>query len=125
MKKTLLTWVSILMILVVGTTVATAENTDPGGFKGFLTGCFFGLRVGTDYNDQGTGDRDFVSWFLVGCCFGPRAQMDYSHDKDIHWREICRLIPFVGGVFAIWDGIEIADEKGRDDLQSKYGTTYY
>jgi len=121
MKKALLIALGIAVVLAAAP-MARAEGS---GGEGFLTGCCFGLRVGADYNDQGIGDREFVSWFLVGLCLGPRAQMDYKDGKEFHWREICRVIPYVGGIFAIWDGVDISSGKGRAELQEAYGANYY
>jgi hypothetical protein len=125
MRKTLMAVVVAVTVIAVAAPLAQAANSKPGGAEGFFTGCCFGLRVGADYNDLGTGDREFVSWFLVGLCLGPRAQMDYQNGKEFHWREICRLIPYIGGVFAIWDGIDISSGKGRVELQDTYGAMYY
>ena len=102
-----------------------SQNHQPGGAKGFITGCCFGLRAGADYNDEGTGDREFVPWFLVGCCLGARTQIDYQAGKDWHWREAGRIIPYVGVVFAIWDGLDTMDGKGRSDYQKAYGSNFY
>ncbi len=119
----------VLLAAVIMMTAAVpftqASTGEPGGFQGFLSGCCFGLRMGADYNDLGTGDRSFVSWFLVGLCLGPRTAMDYRDGKDFHWREIGRAIPYVGVVFAVWDGIDTSNGKGRADLQNTYGATYY
>ncbi len=125
MKKTLITLGVALMMAGTMTPLVQAANKEPGGFQGFLSGCCFGLRTGADYNDIGTGDRDFVSWFLVGFCLGPRTAMDYRDGKDFHWRDIGRVIPYVGIIFSVWDGIDIGSGKGRVDLQKAYGVSYY
>jgi hypothetical protein len=114
----------VVLAAVAPSAMAQAESAS-GGFQGFLSGCCFGLRTGADYNDTGTGDRSFVSWFLVGLCIGPRTAMDYRDGKDFHWREILRIIPYVGIVGYIWDGIDIANGKGRTDLQQAYPGNYY
>ena len=125
MRKLVVTMLGAAMILSVAASSAQAMNADPGGAKGFFTGCCFGLRTGADYNDMGTGDREFTSWFLVGLCLGPRTAMDYKDGKEYHWREIGRAVPYVNAVFMIWDGIDISNGKGRADLQDKYGAEYY
>jgi hypothetical protein len=127
MKKAVVGFVAAAVILASMATasLAASSNPDPGGIKGFLSGCCFGLRTGADYNDIGTGKRDFVSWFLVGCCLGVRTQEDYRDGKDFHWRDIGRAIPYVNVIFAIWDGIDTANCKGRADLQKAYGVSYY
>jgi hypothetical protein len=122
MNKTMVTLIAVAMLLAIAAPNARAEGS---GVEGFFTGCCFGLRVGADYNDMGTGDREFLPWFLVGACLGPRTQLDYREGKDFHWREIGRAIPFVGAVFGIWDGIDISGGQGRADLQTAYGESYY
>lgn len=102
-----------------------ASDSKPGGVQGFFTGCCFGLRTGTDYNDNGTGDRNFLPWFLVGVCIGPRTAQEYAAGKDFHWREIGRAVPYVNIIFWIWDGIDIAGGKSRADLQQIYPGNYY
>lgn len=125
MKRIAVGLVLAAMILVSMSSVSKAANSDPGGAKGFLTGCCFGLRVGADYNQMGTGNRDFVAWFLVGCCLGLRTQEDYAAGKDFHWRDIGPVIPYIGLIFRVWDGIDTAGCKTRPDLQKTYGVSYY
>ncbi|MCF7816976.1 MAG: hypothetical protein K9M54_03750 [Kiritimatiellales bacterium] len=106
-------------------TPAQAAEKDKGGVKGFLAGCCFGPRSAGDYNTDGTGSRDYVSWFLVGCCLGERAQIDFAGGKDVQWREWTPLIPYVGIIFRIWNGIDGANGTTRADFAAKYGSTYY
>ncbi len=89
--------VSMLVALMLMTTVASAAPEGRGGFMGFIGGCCFGLRTGGAYN-QG---------------------------KEIHWREWCRLIPLVGLVIGIWDGIDCANGKTTVDFATQYGSMYY
>ncbi|MCX6998173.1 MAG: hypothetical protein NTV49_14090 [Kiritimatiellaeota bacterium] len=72
-------------------------------------------------NDQ----RGGVMGFIAGCCFGIRAGAAYNDGKDIHWREWCGLIPYVGIVFSIWNGIDGASGLQTKDYAQKYGATYY
>ncbi len=91
---------SILISTLLMTTVASADSakgSGRGGFMGFIGGCCFGLRAGAAYNDG----------------------------KEIHWREWCRLIPYVGIVFGIWDGIDCANGKVSADFAAQYGAMYY
>ncbi len=125
MKKGLGVLLAAVMLTAVVVPFQAASASEPGGFQGFLSGCCFGLRTGADYNDLGTGDRTFVSWFFVGLCLGPRTAMDYRDGKEFHWREVGRVIPYIGVVFAIWDGIDISGGKGRADLQQAYPGNYY
>ncbi len=62
---------------------------------------------------------------VAGCCFGIRAAAAYNDGKDIHWREWCQVIPYVGLVFAIWNGIDGANGVTTADLTARYGATYY
>lgn len=63
--------------------------------------------------------------FIAGCCFGVRAAVDYNDGKEIHFREWGRIIPFVGIVFAIWDGVDGYSGKTRADFANEYGATFY
>ncbi len=69
--------------------------------------------------------RGGVMGFIAGCCFGIRAATDYNEGKEIHWREWCRLIPWAGIVFAVWDGVDGANGITRADMAAKYGSTFY
>jgi hypothetical protein len=92
--------VAMLMAVMLMTTVASAAaptGSGRGGFMGFIGGCCFGLRAGAAYNDG----------------------------KEIHWREWVRLIPFVGLVVGIWDGIDCANGRTTSDFGSQYGAMYY
>ncbi len=72
-------------------------------------------------NDQ----RGGLLGFIAGCCFGVRTAGAYNDGKDIHWRQWVRLIPYVGIVFAIWDGIDGANGMTSKDYVEKYGAMYY
>ncbi|MCF7839035.1 MAG: hypothetical protein K9N49_10445 [Candidatus Marinimicrobia bacterium] len=63
--------------------------------------------------------------FIAGCCFGVRAAGDYNAGKDIHWREWCRLIPYAGIVFAVWDGIDGSSGKTTADYAKEYGAHFF
>jgi hypothetical protein len=69
--------------------------------------------------------RGGIGGFLVGCCFGVRTAGEFNAGKDLHFREWARLIPYVGVVFAIWDGIDGAQNVTTSQLQQSYGTQYY
>ena len=117
--------VAAFMAATVCPPQAQAANDESGGVKGFLTGCCFGMRVAADYNEKGIGERDFVPWFFVGFCLGTRAQSDYADGKSTQLREWGRILPYVGVVFAIWDGVDGANGVTRSDYAEKYGSTYY
>ncbi|MEE9368310.1 MAG: hypothetical protein V3V05_05540 [Pontiella sp.] len=63
--------------------------------------------------------------FIAGCCFGMRAGADYNDGKEIVWREWVMLIPYVGIVFAIWNGIDGANGVTRAEYAETYGSTYF
>ncbi len=87
--------IAILMLTIVGPVASAGEGR--GGFMGFIAGCCFGLRAGVDYNDG----------------------------MDLHWREWCRVIPYVGIIFGLWDGFDCGGGMTRPDLAAKYGSQYY
>ena len=96
MKKTLVcVMAAVMLAMSVGS--APAEAQGRGGFMGFIAGCCFGIRAGAAYNDG----------------------------KEIHWREWCGLIPYVGIVFAIWNGIDGANGVTTADYAKKYGSSFY
>ena len=88
---------SLLVAVMLMSTVASAAQSGRGGFMGFIGGCCFGVRCGQAYNEN----------------------------KEIHWREWCRLIPIAGFVIAIWDGIDCANGKTTSDFATQYGSQYY
>lgn len=71
------------------------------------------------------GNRGGVIGFFVGCCFGVRTAAEYNAGKDLHFRDWGRLIPYVGTVFAIWDGIEGAQGTTSLQLKLNYGAQYF
>ena len=71
------------------------------------------------------GGRGGFMGFIAGCCFGIRAGAAYNDGKDIHFREWCTIIPYVGIVFSIWNGIDGAQGSTTSDLATQYGATYY
>ncbi len=123
MKK-IAAFVAIATAMAVTTPATRAANPDAGGIKGFLVGCCFGMRTSADYNENGTGGRDFLTWFLTGC-LGGRTQMDYEKGKSVYWREIARIVPYVGVIFQIWDGVEGAQGMTRSAYQQSLGASYF
>lgn len=89
----------VLIVALLGATVNTfaAEGSGRGGFMGFIAGCCFGIRAGAAYNDG----------------------------KELHWREWVLLIPYLGIVFAIWNGVDGAKGVTSKELAAKYGAMYY
>jgi len=74
---------------------------------------------------QAAEGRGGFMGFIAGCCFGIRAGVDYNAGMDIHWREWGRIVPYVGIVFSLWDGIEVAGGLTRSELSEKYGSQFY
>jgi hypothetical protein len=69
--------------------------------------------------------RGGVMGFIAGCCFGVRAGSDYNDGKEIHWREWVMLIPYVNIVFMIWNGVDGANGMTRAAYAEQYGSIYY
>lgn len=84
-----------------------------------------GMLLGTTQAVQAADGRGGVVGFFAGCCFGIRCSGDYNEGKDIHWREWGRLIPFVGYVLAIWDGIDGAQGVTTAEYAEQYGSMYF
>ena len=76
---------------------AKVERASPGGIPGFLIGCCWGLRVGTEWNEG----------------------------ADLHWREWCRIVPIVGFVIAIWDGYECSQGMTAHKWAEANGANWY
>lgn len=91
---------------------------------GILVAAFMLASVSPVQAEKGEGRGGFMG-FIAGCCFGIRAGADYNSGKEIHWREWVKLIPYVGLVFAVWDGIDGANGVTRADYAEQYGSTYY
>lgn len=90
---------------------------------GLLVAAFLlgGISTSFAVNNQ----RGGIMGFIAGCCFGIRAGAAYNDGKEIHWREWCKLIPYVGIVFNIWDGIDGANGMTSKDYIEKYGAIFY
>jgi hypothetical protein len=97
MKKLVASLLIVMFVLLAFAPAASAVNAKRGGFMGFIAGCCFGVRSGAAYNDG----------------------------KDLHFREWCPIIPYVGIIFSIWNGIDCAGGTTTADLAAKYGATYY
>lgn len=69
--------------------------------------------------------RGGLGGFFAGCCCGIRAGTDYNSGKDMHWRDWGPLIPYVGVIFAIWNGIECSQGLTRAEMAAKYGANFY
>ena len=63
--------------------------------------------------------------FIVGCCFGVRSGAAYNDGKDLHWREWALLIPFVGWVVAIINGVDGMNGMTTKDMAAQYGANFY
>ena len=93
---------------------------------GLLVAAFMLVSVSPVQAEMAEGEgRGGVMGFIAGCCFGVRAGSDYNDGKEIHWREWVMLIPYVNIVFAIWSGVDGANGVTRADYAEQYGSTYY
>lgn len=63
--------------------------------------------------------------FFIGCCWGLREGVEWNEGADLHWREWCRIIPYVGVVFAIWDGVECYGGITAHEWAEKNGANWY
>jgi len=63
--------------------------------------------------------------FFVGCCWGLREGVEWNEGADMHWREWCRIIPYAGIVFAVWDGVECYGGITAHDWAEKNGANWY
>lgn len=99
MKRVLSGLLVVLMLLLAAAPAAeaAAKGKGRGGFMGFIAGCCFGVRAGSAYNDG----------------------------KELHFREWCTIIPYVGIIFSIWNGIDCAKGTTTADLARQYGASYY
>ena len=73
---------------------------------------------------KGDGRGGFMG-FIAGCCFGVRAGSAYNDGKDLHWREWALLIPFVGWVVAIINGVDGMNGMTTKDMAAQYGANFY
>ncbi|MDP6490237.1 MAG: hypothetical protein QGH42_04725 [Kiritimatiellia bacterium] len=74
---------------------------------------------------QANEEQGDILGFFVGCCFGLRTGADYNDGKELHLRDYGRIIPWANIVFAVWDGVDTYNGKGRADFQTAYGSEYY
>lgn len=74
---------------------------------------------------SGEAQSGGIGGALVGCCFGVRTAGAFNEGKQLHFRDWGRIIPYVGVVFAVWDGIEGAQGITSGQLRQSYGATYY
>ena len=63
--------------------------------------------------------------FFIGCCWGLREGSEWNEGADMHWREWCRIIPYAGIVFAIWDGVECYGGITAHEWAEKNGANWY
>ena len=96
MKKLVASLLVVLFVLFAVAPAASAAGGE-GGFMGFIAGCCFGVRSGAACNDG----------------------------KDLHWREWALLIPFVGWVVAIMNGMDGMNGMTTKDMAAKFGAMYY
>jgi fructose-specific phosphotransferase system IIC component len=69
--------------------------------------------------------RGGIGGFVIGCCFGLRSVSAWNEGKDLHFREWALIIPFVGTVIAIWNGIDGANGVTSKDLAAQYPGNFF
>ena len=88
-----------------------------------LAALMLGMSTGNSFAIN--ENRGGLMGFIAGCCFGIRAGGEYNEGKEVHWREWIGLIPFVGIVVAIWNGVDGANGMSTSDYAKKYGSAFY
>lgn len=63
--------------------------------------------------------------FVVGCCFGIRTAAEWNEGKDLHFRDWGTIIPIVGFVVAIWNGIDSAGGVTHKELAAQYPGNFF
>ncbi len=66
-----------------------------------------------------------VPAFFIGCCFGLREGTMWNEGADLHWREWATIIPVVGVVFAIWNGIDSANGMTSEQWAEQNAANWY
>lgn len=66
-----------------------------------------------------------VPAFIVGCCWGIREGTEWNEGADMHWREWLRIVPYVGIVFAVWDGVDSYSGITAHQWAEKNGANWY
>ncbi len=97
MKKMVTGLLIVLLMFLAFAPAVSAANNGRGGFMGFISGCCFGIRSGAAYNDG----------------------------KELHWREWATIIPIVGLVVGIMNGMTCSAGTTTAELAKQYGAVYY
>jgi len=66
-----------------------------------------------------------LSAFFIGCCWGLREGLEYNEGASLHWREVLPVIPYVGLLFAVWNGLECAKGTTKKDWAEQNGANWY
>ncbi|OGV15900.1 MAG: hypothetical protein A3J84_09795 [Ignavibacteria bacterium RIFOXYA2_FULL_37_17] len=74
---------------------------------------------------KATHEKGGPAAFVVGCCWGIREGSEWNEGAGMHWREWCRIVPFVGFVIAIWDGVECSQGIKAHDWAKQNGADWY
>ena len=82
------------------------------------------LPVATQANGSGRAVGGAPAFF-IGCCFGLREGTMWNEGADLHWREWSTIIPVVGGLVAIWNGIECAQGLTSRQFVEQFGVNWY
>ncbi len=87
--------------------------------------CLAGLVAVATMQTAAARDAGGISGGLVGCCFGIRTAAAWNEGKNLELREWIRIIPFVGIVGAIWNGVDGWNGVTTADLRKTAGEQYY
>ena len=85
------------------------------------------LMASTVFTSEARVNREpgGIGAFFIGCCWGIREGSEWNEGADMHWREWCRIIPWAGIVFAIWDGVDCYKGIGAHEWAKKNGANWY
>jgi len=63
--------------------------------------------------------------FFVGCCFGVRVGTEWNEGADLHWREWAPVIPYIGIVFSVWNGVDCANGMTAHEFAEQNAANWY
>lgn len=63
--------------------------------------------------------------FFIGCCWGLREGTEWNEGADMHWREWGRIIPVVGFILGVWDGVECYEGITAHEWAEQNGANWY
>ena len=63
--------------------------------------------------------------FFIGCCFGLREGTEWNEGADLHWREWAVVVPAVGVLVSVWNGIECANGLTAHQFAEQNAANWY